>query len=259
MWQCPGCGEQMEDTFDACWRCGMGSDGTAATDFHAQSDDPEASAPDPEAENTGAADGEGLTRLEIAELVCKAVALWPLASGIISLSALVLMLFTLLLCDRNSGHSLVGVAFGGIVPLGEFLAAALLWKMSGFIARRMVRDIPVPVLRTGLTSGQLMVIAFTTVGIYALFSGVKELLRIAAQVFFMCRENGINYSEFLKDINWQANFWGTLLNCGVAIWLVLGSRGIVQMIRRVRHGSVKASDEDQGNICHKVPPEAAAE
>jgi len=27
MWKCKKCGEQIEDTFDACWNCGTGIDG----------------------------------------------------------------------------------------------------------------------------------------------------------------------------------------------------------------------------------------
>ncbi len=29
MWNCPKCGESSEDSFDACWKCGIGRDGTA--------------------------------------------------------------------------------------------------------------------------------------------------------------------------------------------------------------------------------------
>ena len=28
MWKCKNCGEEIEDTFDACWNCGTGKDGT---------------------------------------------------------------------------------------------------------------------------------------------------------------------------------------------------------------------------------------
>ena len=25
MWECPGCGEALEEQFDSCWRCGTGN------------------------------------------------------------------------------------------------------------------------------------------------------------------------------------------------------------------------------------------
>jgi len=31
MWDCPRCGEELEDTFEACWNCGTGRDGSAAS------------------------------------------------------------------------------------------------------------------------------------------------------------------------------------------------------------------------------------
>ena len=40
MWQCPNCGEQIDDAFDACWKCGAAQDGTPAAVFHAEPSDP---------------------------------------------------------------------------------------------------------------------------------------------------------------------------------------------------------------------------
>ena len=36
MWHCPNCGEQIDDVFDACWKCGTAQDGTLAADFQAK-------------------------------------------------------------------------------------------------------------------------------------------------------------------------------------------------------------------------------
>ena len=33
MWYCAQCGEEIEDTFEACWNCGTGEDGIVAPDF----------------------------------------------------------------------------------------------------------------------------------------------------------------------------------------------------------------------------------
>jgi hypothetical protein len=45
MWQCTQCNESLADTFDACWKCGRGRDGTPVADFRPVPDDP--STPDP--------------------------------------------------------------------------------------------------------------------------------------------------------------------------------------------------------------------
>ena len=45
MWRCPRCGEEIEDGFDACWKCGTDQDGVPAENFQPEPDD--ASVPDP--------------------------------------------------------------------------------------------------------------------------------------------------------------------------------------------------------------------
>jgi hypothetical protein len=39
MWFCPNCGEQIDDVFEACWKCGTAQDGTLAAAFHAADPD----------------------------------------------------------------------------------------------------------------------------------------------------------------------------------------------------------------------------
>ena len=53
MWRCPRCGEEIEEVFDACWKCGSGRDGPSAENFLSQLAD--ASACDADAEDEGGA------------------------------------------------------------------------------------------------------------------------------------------------------------------------------------------------------------
>ena len=50
MWRCSKCGEECEDSFDACWKCGTGQDGVPAEDFQPEPDDSSVPDPGPEAE-----------------------------------------------------------------------------------------------------------------------------------------------------------------------------------------------------------------
>ena len=45
-WSCPGCGEQIERQFDACWKCGTNREGSSLPDFTLESDDDEPAARD---------------------------------------------------------------------------------------------------------------------------------------------------------------------------------------------------------------------
>jgi membrane protease YdiL (CAAX protease family) len=40
MWRCRQCGEEVDDAFDACWKCGAGENGIPDTDFQPEPDDP---------------------------------------------------------------------------------------------------------------------------------------------------------------------------------------------------------------------------
>jgi RNA polymerase subunit RPABC4/transcription elongation factor Spt4 len=40
MWKCSKCGEQVEATFDVCWSCGTGKDGSEDPSFRRADDEP---------------------------------------------------------------------------------------------------------------------------------------------------------------------------------------------------------------------------
>lgn len=174
-----------------------------------------------------------LTRLEIAELICKTVALYFFASVVVSLSYLLLMLFTVPF-DRSAVDHRVMFPWTIVMLLTYVFVAVLLWTLSRPIGRRMAGNAATPVSGMGLSAQALMQIAFATTGLYLLLINVKELLRIALQVFIQWREYGVNSSDFLNDVRWQADFWATVLSCVIAGWLLLGSRGAVNLISRLR-------------------------
>ena len=37
MWKCPSCGEQLEEQFDTCWKCGTNRDGGRSDNFAPES------------------------------------------------------------------------------------------------------------------------------------------------------------------------------------------------------------------------------
>jgi membrane protease YdiL (CAAX protease family) len=70
LWNCPQCGEQIEDTFDCCWKCGTGSDGTppAEGEFQAELDDPSVPDPGPAPPPTDPPDVEETVRDDLVKL-----------------------------------------------------------------------------------------------------------------------------------------------------------------------------------------------
>ena len=115
MWHCPNCGEQIDDTFDACWKCGTAHDGTRAADFDAEPPDsdtpdsgPEADSPDEEAKDFVAAAG-AMKQGRIVEL-CS-------AANIIEADAIRDLLEEAGIQSRVVGEFLGSAA--GSLPLGE--------------------------------------------------------------------------------------------------------------------------------------------
>jgi hypothetical protein len=241
MWHCSRCGETIPENFDVCWHCGGNRDGTSAEDFQAEPDDP--SVPDPGAESAGAeshaassaAGGDVgrsgcLTRLEIAELACKILAVWALAQAALSITPLFLLLF---LAFSDPGRAFAA-SFSAIIPVGEIIVGIFLWGYSRAIGRRMVRDDPMPVVSTDMDGEHLMSIAFAAIGIYAVWASSEDFFRKAVQILYTCREEGITYADFWANDDWNASFFGTLGSLALGMWLLLGSRGIVRIVRRIQ-------------------------
>jgi len=182
--------------------------------------------------------GSCLTRLEIAELACKVIALWVFTQ--VAFTTVPFLLFILAaIFQPNPGKTiLVTLGISAVVPLGGLIIGIFLWKKSRAVARRMVSEDPSPVIRTDFGKEHLLSIAFTVVGIYAVWESMNGLFRIITQIFLFTREYGLMDSGLWKDIKWEASVCGTLGSLGFGIWLLLGSRGIVRLLQRIRgdHG-----------------------
>jgi len=84
MWPCPNCGEQIDDAFDACWKCGTAQDGTLAVDFQAEPSDSAAPSSRPEPEPANQIVSHSIDKIALV----LALAAWVAVSlGVILLSA----------------------------------------------------------------------------------------------------------------------------------------------------------------------------
>ncbi len=243
MWKCPNCKETVPDEFDGCWNCGRVPEEV----LHArpQSTPPEA---EPEGEpappvadpSFPAMSGDGMSRREIAAMVSRSVALVILAQvayvGAALLGAVVYVLaapsyrtaFTwdnlflvLLLCAL--------IAAGGIV-------AIVYWKKAPAIAARMVPENPEPV--TGSSSFNLrdvMVVAFSTAGLFVFLDGIRELVDV------LYRAHLYNYSVY--EFYSTAALWSSGGQLAVALWLILGARGICGAIYWMRTAGAPNFDD----------------
>jgi hypothetical protein len=213
MSSCPDCGDRAEDS-------------------------PETK---PAAAGVGA-DPRCMTRLEIAELACRIMALWVFAQCALAIVPAIMLPF-LAIFQHRLLDGLLGSGASLLVPLGELAFGVLLWRKARAIARRMVLQDPTPVVTAAIDSTSLMTVAFTAIGIYALWSTSDEFLRRIAGAFYMAQAQGLEHAAFWTDTRWKVGFIGTLGSLAFGLWLLFGSRGIVRFVQRVR-GNAPAEEEN---------------
>lgn len=228
MWGCPNCNESVEDDFDICWNCGSTREGTIVANFARESDKQSAgseSVAEPSLEA-----GSGMTRRELAALVCKTLALVMFAqAAFLSITGILLFALTLTAApfrgwldwDQLQAYLILSV------PMLAALAVGLVyWKRSDAIASRMVSASIAPVTELPISVEDVMVVAFSTAGVFILVDGIRD----AVAVIIVASRYDFTRSELWYNVE-TAAAW---VQVGFALWLVLGSRGIVRAIRWLR-------------------------
>lgn len=222
MSHCSLCGAAIPDDLDACPQCGGSRDSEPSEDFHTEP-----------AEDRVPQRSDCMTRLEIAELACKILAVWIFAKAALSIGPLLTFLFTVVFGQVPSG-GFSSLAYSAMIPLGELIVGGLLWISSSALARQMVWDDPTPVVRTDLNREQWMSIAFSVVGIYAVWASSDALFRYVGRLFFIVRQFGADYANLWLELDSHGNIVGLLGSLAFGLWLLFGSRGIVRIVQRVR-------------------------
>jgi hypothetical protein len=90
----------------------------------------------------------------------------------------------------------------------------------------------------------LQVVAFSMVGLFTLVQNLAYVTR-AVGIYL-----GSLYSDSLGDyrvdfLEWLflENTLASLVGCGIGLWLILGSRGLVRLIRRLRRPEFEETAE----------------
>lgn len=180
-----------------------------------------------------------MTRLEIATLACKILALWLFAQAVIlgvrvgpTLVSAVLSVFG----PRGFQDApLWMVVWGGFPVLGYLAMGLFLWFRAAGLARRMVTDDPAPATRADITEEGVMAVAFAAVGVFVLasvFPGIAWSLyqRSAARD---------SVGVYRPGGEWQPALCSHAIGLGLGLWLLLGSRGIAKVVRWARRAGHK--------------------
>jgi hypothetical protein len=143
--------------------------------------------------------------------------------------------------NRLAAGAAVGVVSFGV---GELALAALLWIYPGMLARLAAGKSSHQVFESPIDARELQYIAFALLGIVFVLEGLVDLINTGLQILMM---RGFDASE-----TWMHQYgWPQLLTeiatilLGIA--LVLGSRGLVECLRRPRGRGLPSAQEAEAD------------
>jgi hypothetical protein len=195
-----------------------------------------------------------MTRLEIAALACKILALWVVVqiAFLIEYAIYFVIMFVTAAVQKggNPWSQIAGSsAILGVEAFAYLPLAWVLWFKAPRIAKRMVSDDPNAVTPPTFTQKDAMTVAFASVGVMLLVPAIRNVSRIFLNVFF----NSDQFKQAWGDVNWQSNFWSSVIELALAMWLTFGFRGITRLVLSMRRADLQPnpaqseSDEAQNS------------
>lgn len=243
MWLCPNCNETMPDEVETCYHCGrrreeiLNERPQSAPENSGLEGQPAPPVPGPP---LPAMSADGMNRREIAAVVSRSVALVILAQVAYSGATLLGITVYSLAAASDKGSfnwsSLSSAILPCVLITAGSLVAMVYWKKAPAIAARMTPENLEPVTASpsfGLRD--VMVVAFSTAGLFVFLDGIRELVGVLylAQL----------YDCSLYELFRVAALWSSGAQLALALWLILGSRGICGAIHWIRTAGVPDFDQ----------------
>ncbi len=162
---------------------------------------------------------------------CRILSLWMLAWGLESASSFVASFVDYLTTERRFGvaSSRLPVTLAEFLPgIVWLLIAWYFWRKPPAIALRMTRGHELSPSPRGMAPNELLSIITIGIGIYLLAIGLTGV----AQAVVIAFDNARNVTTTPMAI-WE-NHSGSIARCILGLWLILGTQGVVGLVRR--HG-----------------------
>jgi hypothetical protein len=187
-----------------------------------------------------------MTKRDVAELACRILALYYLVTNLHWFVSIPFLSAGLREAQRGgsfaeTGTVLLGAALGILFVLG---VVWFLWTRSGWIAEKIVpneaNDSRWPHFRVA----DLQVVAFSMIGLMTLIDGVRYFSRSAGlYLSYLYDSNHPAAYVSLRDWLLMEQTLPSLLSIVLGLWLILGSRGVVRLIRRLQRPIPGNGDE----------------
>ncbi len=188
-----------------------------------------------EGESSETAEPTGMTRLEIAGLACKILALWLFAQAAYLLSAFAVSLTVLVgaILSRQGvqWQDLLSFSVTGIMPLAMAVVGVFIWLRAEMLASRIVSDDPTPITSSNATYESMLAIAVTAVGVFTL----AGLMRDATKYVVVVSRGELPFEKL-----WQRpDFLGLVVGFVFAIFLIFGARRVARLALRTKSAEVQ--------------------
>ena len=132
----------------------------------------------------------------------------------------------------DSSSYKISFTFLFLIVLFPILAAILLWLFPLTVAAKLIPDIKAKERPKTLSSTEIEQVAFTIFGLWVLTQAIPDIFYWATFVY-MAKSLGMGRAELSPDN--ISNVVVTVLELVIGFWLLFGSKGIVGVIRRIRH------------------------
>lgn len=180
-----------------------------------------------------------MTKREIAALACKILALYAVTLAWGAIGSIIP--FLLYRVEPSQGMSLTGITIANIsytVLMGT--TAFLLWFKADRIAISMVRDEGMAIENSKIHSSDIKAIAFSVVGLFILAETIPHAVGVIVERSMSTPMPGM-------DMGWNAGKKALVarlvVEIAIGFWLLLGSRGLVGLLKLSREsGSNKIKE-----------------
>lgn len=132
----------------------------------------------------------------------------------------------------NNQYMEVTVSFILVASLIPILVAALLWLFPMTIAAKLTPRIHPAEASSKLSSPELVAAAFPILGLWVLASAIPDTFYWTTLVYLI-KNADLGRTELSpQDI---ASIVSTIFELIIGFWLLLGSKGVVALIKRIRY------------------------
>jgi hypothetical protein len=163
----------------------------------------------------------------VAVVWCRLFALWLLANGLSDVASVFGFFASYLLRPGFRSADMFAELIPPLFPLPIFLLVAwYCWSKAPTLARRMAGGLDPGPSRREITSNELLHIVLIGIGIYLLTEGIPGIARLVYYAITTPRNGPPGFQQI------DAVIFGSIIRSGLGVWLILGTRGIAQLLRR---------------------------